>query len=106
MKTCDIPGCAVLITMYILSNLYSNVKISLNGSPKNEISGLKRSFFDFRGMYLALLVFDNQEYCTLIDTVLRQQELTITSSTPIKVVWKRTGNLCFDVPAFEKEVDT
>ena len=29
------------------------------------------SFFDFRGMVLALLVFDNQEYCTLIDTVLR-----------------------------------
>ncbi len=39
--------------------------------PKNRILGLKRPFFDFRGMYLALLVFENQEYCTLIDKVLR-----------------------------------
>ena len=34
--------------------------------PKNEISGLERPFFDFRGMIMALLAFDNQKYCTFI----------------------------------------
>jgi len=34
----------------------------------NLKSRLERSFFDFRGMILALLVFDNQKYCTLIDS--------------------------------------
>ncbi len=56
--------------MCILSNFRSNVKII----PKSKIhkfeSRLERLFFDFRGMYMALLVFDNQEYCTLIDKFL------------------------------------
>jgi hypothetical protein len=36
-------------------------KYNENGSPKNEILGSKRSSFDFRGMILALLAFDNQK---------------------------------------------
>ncbi len=39
-------------------------KFHKNGRSKNEISGLERSFSIFRGKYMALLVFDNQEYCT------------------------------------------
>ncbi len=53
-------------------------------------------FFDFRGMYMALLVFDNQECCTLIDTVLRCWKLATTCSTTEYRVYKGTENLCFD----------
>ena len=42
-------------------------KYHKNGRPKNEISGSGELFFDFRGMILALLVFDHQEYCIFID---------------------------------------
>ncbi len=45
-------------------------KYHKNGKPKNEISGSEELFFDFRGMILTLLVFDNQEYCIFIDIFL------------------------------------
>jgi hypothetical protein len=41
---------------------------------------MERFIFEFRGMYLALLVFENQEYCTLIDTFL---SLVLTLKRPI-----------------------
>ena len=67
--------CNIVMAMCILSNLYLNVKITEKLKTQNEISGSGKLFFDFRGMYMALLVFDNQEYCTLIDIFLRQEEI-------------------------------
>ncbi len=49
--------CNIVMAMCILSNLYLNVKITEKLKTQNEISGSGKLFFDFRGMYLALLAF-------------------------------------------------
>lgn len=45
----------VSMAMCILPIFFSNIKLAENWSPKNEILGLKWSFFDFRWMILAFL---------------------------------------------------
>ena len=77
-------------------------KYHKNGSPKNEISGLKKSFFDFREMILALLVFDNQEYCIFIAVFTSEQEVLTTRNGHS---YKRNADLFLSLPAASQHVD-
>jgi hypothetical protein len=63
-----------------LKGMYSK-KISILSDQHAKITKIHKFeikvgevFFDFRGMIMALLAFDNQEYCTLIDIFLRKRE--------------------------------
>ncbi len=62
-------NCNIAMAMYSIELVFKCQKTE-KLKTKNEILELKRFFFDFRGMIMALLAFDNQKYCTFIDIVL------------------------------------